>query len=102
MERLRPSRKWSVRNTELKNTRILYIDSSNRLLSTMPSKRTSNDVDLIEPTQYRVNLNLKQKNPPRAVASTCFQPLHINDFNDHGKPNLRSGVKQSNPFAIFS
>ena len=28
--------------------------------------------------------------------------LHIDGFNDHGKPILPSGVEQSNPFAIFS
>jgi len=103
MERLRPSRKWSVRNTELKNTRILFTDSSNRLLSTMPSKRTSNDIDLVEPTQYRVNPNRKAKEPPpEPWPLPAFNPLHINDFNDYGKPNLPSGVEQSNPFAIFS
>ena len=74
MERLRPSRKGSVRNTELKNTRILYTDSSNRLLFTGSSKRTSNDTDLVEPTQYQIDPNRKAKEPPpRAMVSTCFQ-----------------------------
>ena len=30
----------------------------------MPSKRTFNDIDLVEPTQYRVDLNRKVKEPP--------------------------------------
>ena len=64
MERLRLSRNWSVRNTELKNTRILYTGSSSRLLLTMPSERTFNDIDLVEPTQYRIDLNRKAKEPP--------------------------------------
>ena len=41
----------------------------------MPYKRTSDDIDLAGPTQYRVNPNRKAKEPPpRAVASACFQP----------------------------
>ena len=30
----------------------------------MPSKRTSNDIDLIEPTQYLVDPNRKVEEPP--------------------------------------
>jgi len=63
-----------VRKIELKNTRILNIDSSNRFLSTMPSKRTSNNIDLVEPTQYRVDPNRKAKEPPPGLCllSTPF------------------------------
>ena len=83
MERLRPSRKWSVRNTELKSTRILYTDSSNRLLLTRSSKRTSNDTDLVEPTQYQIDPNRKAKEPPPEPRSLpVFNPLHISDHGD--------------------
>ena len=69
----------------------------------MPSKRTSNDVDFVEPTQYNVQLNRIAKEPPtKPWPLPNFNPLHINNFNDHGKPNLPAGVKQSNLFTIFS
>ena len=32
--------------------RRVYIDSSNSLLSTMPSKYTFDDIDVVEQTQY--------------------------------------------------
>jgi hypothetical protein len=103
MERRRPSRSGPCGTNELRNTRILFIDSSNRFSSTMPSKRTSNDIDLVEPTQYRVNPNRKAKEPPpRPWPLPAFNPLHIHDFDDHGKPNLPPNVEQSDPFAIFS
>ena len=53
MERLRPSRSGP---RELKNTLILYVDSSSRFLSTMPSKHTSDDTDLFN----RPNIELIQ------------------------------------------
>jgi len=31
-----------------------------------------------------------------------FQPFLINDWHNHGKPNLPPGVNSSDPFAIFS
>ena len=54
------------------------IDSSNRFLSTMPYKRTSDDIDLVRPTQYRVNPNRKVKEPPpQPWPLPAFNPLHI-------------------------
>ena len=80
---MRPSRKWSVRNTELKSTRILYTDSSNRLLLTRSSKRTSNNTDLVEPTQYQIDPNRKAKEPPPEPWSLpVFNHLHISDHGD--------------------
>ena len=43
-----------------------------------------------------------KRTPPEPWPLPVFNPLHIDDFNDHGKPILPSGVEQSNPFAIFS
>jgi hypothetical protein len=68
----------------------------------MPSKRTSNDVDLVEPTQYNVESNRIAKETPKPWPLPNFNASHINDFNNHGKLNLRPGVEQSNLFAIFS
>jgi hypothetical protein len=48
----------------MQNIKITHIDSSNRFLSTMPSKSTSNNIDLIKPTQYQIDLNCKVKEPP--------------------------------------
>ena len=44
----------------------------------MPSKRTSDDIDLIEPTQYRADPNRKVKEPPpQPWPLPAFSPLHV-------------------------
>jgi len=48
----------------------------------MPSKRTSDDIDLVEPTQYRVHPNRKAKEPPQQPWPACFQPP--SHSSDHG------------------
>ena len=69
----------------------------------MPSKRTSNDIDFVEPTQYNIQPNyIAKEPPPKPWPLPNFNSLHINDFHNHGKPNLPPNIKQSNPFAIFS
>ena len=65
--------KWSVRNTKLRNTRILFIDLINRFLSTMPSRHTSNDLDLVKPTQYNVQLK-------RIAKTRLPKPWPLPDF----------------------
>ena len=55
---------WSVRNTRIESTRIANVDLINTILSTMPFNRTSNDIDLIQPTQYNVQPNRVAKSPP--------------------------------------
>ena len=56
----------------------IRVDSSSRFLSTMPSKRTSDDTDLVEPTQYQVDPNRKVKEPPpQPLPLPAFNPLHI-------------------------
>jgi hypothetical protein len=42
------------------------------------------------------------KETPKPWPLPNFNAFHINDFDDHGKPNLPPGVEQSNPFTIFS
>ena len=69
----------------------------------MPSKRTSNDIDLVQPTQYNVQPNrIAKEPPPEPWPLPDFEPFHIDDFDDHGKLNLPPGVNYSDPFAIFS
>ena len=44
----------------------------------MPSKRTSDDIDLVKPTQYRVDPNCKVKEPPlQPWLLPAFNPLHV-------------------------
>ena len=50
----------------------------------MPSNRTSNDIDLIQPTHYNVQPNrIAKKPPPEPWPLPDFTPLE-----DYGKPNL--------------
>ena len=64
LTRRRPLTMWSVRNTRIKSTRIANVDLINTILSTMPSNLTSNDIDIIQPTQYNVQPNRVAKNLP--------------------------------------
>ena len=50
LTRRRPLTIWSVQNTRIKSTRIANADLINTTLSTMPFNRTSNNIDLIQPT----------------------------------------------------
>src|SRR6266576_3048714 len=61
----------------------------------MPSNRTSNDIDLIQLTQYNILPNQVAKKPPT-------EPQELPDFNNHGTLNLPPTLNQNNPFAIFS
>ena len=66
MQRRRPSASGLCANTKIKTTRTVSV-----LQSTMPSKRTSNDIDFVEPTQYNVYPNCIAKEPtPEALADT--------------------------------
>jgi hypothetical protein len=80
-----------------------YIDLINTIQSTMPSNRTSNDIDLVQPTQYNVRPNWVAKNPPlEPWPLPDFVPLAIDDFDNHGTPNLPPSLDQNDLFAIFS
>ena len=69
----------------------------------MRSNRTSNDIDLVQPTQYNVPPNqVAKKPPPKLWKLPDFEPLQIDDFNDHGTPNLPPTLDRNDPFAIFS
>jgi hypothetical protein len=61
----------------------------------MPSNRTSNDIDLVQPTQYNVLPNRVAKKPPP-------EPWELPDFDDYGTPNLPPMLNRNDPFAIFS
>ena len=69
----------------------------------MPSHRTSNDIDLVQPTQYNVQPNrVAKKPPPEPWELPNFEPLHIDDFDNHSTPNLPPTLDRGDPFAIFS
>ena len=69
----------------------------------MPSKRTSNDIYFVLPTQYNVQPNrIAKEPPPEPWPLPDFTPLNIHDFNDHGKPNLPPDLNLHDPFALFS
>ena len=40
--------------------------------------------------------------PPKPWPLPHFEPLHINNWDDHGLPNLPSDVDQYNPYKLFS
>ena len=49
----------------------------------MPSNRTSNDVDLVRPTQYNVQPNRVAKSPPpEPWLLPDLQRLHISNHDD--------------------
>ena len=69
----------------------------------MPSNCTSNNIDLVQPTQYKVPLNqVTKKPPPKLWELPNFKPLYINDFNNYSTLNLPPMLNQDNPFTIFS
>ena len=68
----------------------------------MPSNRTSNDIDFVLPTQYSIPPTRKAKEPPpQPWPLPDFEPLHIEDFDDHGTPNLPPNLDIHDPLAIF-
>ena len=69
----------------------------------MPSNRTSKDIDLVQPTQYKVLPTwVAKKPPPEPWELPNFKPLHIDDFDNHSTPNLPPTLDWNDPFAIFS
>ena len=68
----------------------------------MPSNRARIDADLVEPTQYNVRPNQTAKKPrPKPWPLPKFKPLHINNWDDYGSPNLPPGVNNHDPFELF-
>ena len=60
----------------------------------MPSNRTRIDADLVQKTQYNVPPNRIAKKPcPKPWPLPKFEPLHIDDWDDHGSPNLCRGLQ---------
>ena len=69
----------------------------------MPSNRSKINIDLVQPTQYNVRPNQSAKKPcPKPWPLPKFKPLHINDWDDHGSPNLPPNVNTHDPVKLFS
>ena len=69
----------------------------------MPSNRTRIDADLVQKTQYNVPLNKTAKTPPpKPWPLPNFEPLLIDNWHDHGSPNVPFGTDIHNPFKLFS
>jgi hypothetical protein len=68
----------------------------------MPSNRTRINADLVQKTQYNVPPNQIAKNPcPKSQPLPKFKPLHIDDLDDHGSPNLPSNLDTHDPLKLF-
>ena len=69
----------------------------------MPSNRARIDADPVQKTQYKVPPNMTAKKPPpEPWLLPEFEPLHINDWDDHGSPNILPNVDTHDPFKLFS
>jgi len=69
----------------------------------MPSNHARIDADLVRKTQYKVPQNKTAKiPPPKPWPLPEFEPIHIDDWDGHGSPNLPSNVETHDPFELFS
>ena len=69
----------------------------------MPSSRTRIDADLVQRTQYNVPLNRITKKPcSKTRPLPKFEPLHIDDSDDHSSPNLPPNINIHDPFELFN
>jgi len=69
----------------------------------MPSNHARIDADLVQKTQYKVPPNKMVKIPsPKPWPLPEFEPIHIDDWDDHGSLNLPSNVETHDPFKLFS
>jgi hypothetical protein len=60
----------------------------------MPSNCTRIDADLVQKTQYNIPPNQITKKPcPKPWPLPKFEPLHIDDWDDHDSPNLHRGLQ---------
>ena len=68
----------------------------------MPSSNQYEDIDIVQSTQYKVPpTRIAKKPPPESWKFPSFKPFEIDDWHDHGQPNLPHNVDTSDPLAIF-
>ena len=68
----------------------------------MVRNKASNDEDFVLPTVYTTQpAGLKKKAPPQPGPLPDFVPLHINNDNEYGRPNLPHDVDPGDAYSIF-
>jgi len=68
----------------------------------MGHKRTSNNVDLVQPKQYIILKNKRAKiPPPEPWLLPDFNPLFINLPHTNSAPNFLPYIDPTNPLALF-
>ena len=68
----------------------------------MVRNHISNDIDLVQPTQYIVPKNrVAKKPPPKPKPLPPFNPLPIYNENKYGEPNLPDNINNKDPWQLF-
>ena len=92
-----------MREHQDQNNAYICIEINYQLSTTMPSNRARIDIDLVQKTQYNVPLNKTAKTaPPKPWPLPKFEPLHIDNWDHCGSPNLPPNVDIHDPFGLFS
>ena len=69
----------------------------------MPSNRARIDIDLVQPTQYHVlPYWCAKKQYPKPWPLPKFEPLYIDDWDNHGLLKLPPNVNSYDPFQLFN
>ena len=68
----------------------------------MARNYVSNDIDLVQPTQYPMSKNQGLKKlPPAPETLPAFTPLPIRNKNEYSKPNLPDYIDDKDPQQLF-
>ena len=68
----------------------------------MVRKYISNDIDLVQPTQYIVPKNrIAKKPPPEPEPLPHFDPLPIHNKNEYSQPKLPADINNTDPLQLF-
>ena len=68
----------------------------------MVRNHISNDIDLVQPTQYIVSKNwVAKKLPLEPVLLLPFNPLPIYNENEYSEPNLPDNINNKDPWQLF-
>ena len=63
---------------------------------------TSNDIDLVQPTQYPISKNrIAKKPPPEPEPLPPFDPLPIFNEDEYGQPKLPENIDNKDPAQLF-
>ena len=63
---------------------------------------TSNDIDLVQPTQYPISKNrIAKKPPPKPELLSPFNPLLILNEDKYGQLKLLENIDNKDPVQLF-